>query len=284
MPTACPRGRDGHSAMRNCGGVTWQAQPGNPSPRMFRAIPDARLIQSHGVQQRRRPDDGETTGRLAPRRTVATHPVGINLGKSKVTPLDQAAQDYAQSPRALWPVAGFLCRQRSARPTRPPATANRTSGIGRNSGGAPAGEHGDRRVQHAIAQPILVKVAPDLSFEALDEIPRLVGPRNLAGIVQPTRRSRGRKPPTNALKKNLCGNRRLERTSFAGAARKSFATCANSPKANCPSSASAASSPPMMRKRSRRRNAGAGLLAWFMKVLRSRDAWLPLRERSRRRD
>jgi dihydroorotate dehydrogenase len=36
------------------------------------------------------------------------HPVGINLGKSKVTPLDRAAEDYANSLRALWPYADFL--------------------------------------------------------------------------------------------------------------------------------------------------------------------------------
>ena len=158
------------------GGVTWHAQPGNPAPRMFRAVPDAALINRMGFNNGGaealavKLDAWRAAGRW-PR-----HPVGINLGKSKITPLEQAAGDYASSFRLLRSRADFFVVNVSS-----PNTPNL-----RQLQDKSALDEILAALQESNpppAKPILVKVAPDLSFEALDEILELVGPRAIAGLV-----------------------------------------------------------------------------------------------------
>ena len=180
------------------GGVTWHPQPGNPAPRMFRAVSDEALINRMGFNN---PGAVAIAAKLTEWRSLGfwpKHPVGINLGKSKITPLDRAAEDYASSLRALWPHADFFVVNVSS-PNTPnlrqlqdkaaldeilsalqevnQESATR-SVVSRQL--SVAADHGPRTTDN---KPILVKVAPDLSFEALDEIGELVGPRRIAGIV-----------------------------------------------------------------------------------------------------
>jgi dihydroorotate dehydrogenase len=160
------------------GGVTWHAQPGNPPPRMFRAIPDEAVINRMGFNNSgaeavaQKLADWKNSGRWP------AHPVGINLGKSKITPLEKAAGDYASSFRALRNLADFFVVNVSS-----PNTPN----LRQLQDKAALDEifaalQEVNRVQNP-ERPILVKVAPDLSFEALDEILELAGPRQIAGIV-----------------------------------------------------------------------------------------------------
>ena len=90
------------------GAVTWHAQPGNPTPRIFRAIPDAAIVNRMGFNN----SGAEAVAqKLAEWRALGRwprHPVGINLGKSKITPLDKAAEDYANSFRVLRPHLDFF--------------------------------------------------------------------------------------------------------------------------------------------------------------------------------
>src|SRR5512132_4213733 len=75
------------------GGVTWHAQAGNPAPRMFRAIPDEALVNRMGFNN---PGAEALAARLAQWKASGLwpdHQVGMNLGKSKVTPLEGAALD-----------------------------------------------------------------------------------------------------------------------------------------------------------------------------------------------
>ena len=167
------------------GGVTWHSQPGNPAPRMFRAVADHALINRMGFNNAgaeamaRRLTDWKEAHRWP------SHPVGINLGKSKITPLENAARDYADSFRVLWPLADFFVVNVSS-PNTPnlrqlqdkaaldeilAALLEVNSAMAQKAGGGASGK------------PILVKVAPDLSFDALDEILGLTGPRRIAGIV-----------------------------------------------------------------------------------------------------
>lgn len=161
------------------GGVTRHPQPGNDPPRMFRVIPDRALINRMGFNNpgaeafARALEQWRRSGRW-PR-----HPVGINLGKSKVTPLDQAADDYLHSFERLRSLADFFVVNVSS-----PNTPNLRKlqdraaldeiltalNAARNRPGTPR-------------PPLLVKVAPDLSEQALDEILELALARGLDGIV-----------------------------------------------------------------------------------------------------
>lgn len=160
------------------GGATWHGQPGNPQPRMFRVIPDEALINRMGFNN---PGAEAIASRLAEWKASGfwpAHPVGINLGKSKVTALQDAAQDYAQSFKLLRPYGDFFVVNVSS-----PNTPNL-----RQLQDRAALDEILRSLQEINrasngAKPILVKVAPDLSFAALDEILELAGPRELAGIV-----------------------------------------------------------------------------------------------------
>jgi dihydroorotate dehydrogenase len=109
------------------------------------------------------------------------HPVGINLGKSKITPLDQAPGDYAATFKLVRPLADFFVVNVSS-PNTPnlrrlqdkTALAEIFEALRElNTAGPP----------EMPSKPILVKIAPDLSFEALDEILELVASAKIAGIV-----------------------------------------------------------------------------------------------------
>src|SRR6267154_1422349 len=83
------------------GGVTWHAQPGYPAPRLFRAVAEEAIVNRMGFNN---PGAEAMAERLANWRTSGRwphHPVGINLGKSKITPLEEAAEDYANSFQVL---------------------------------------------------------------------------------------------------------------------------------------------------------------------------------------
>jgi dihydroorotate dehydrogenase len=174
------------------GGVTWHAQPGNPAPRMFRAVADEALINRMGFNNSGAEALAE---RLANWRALGrwpSHPVGINLGKSRITSLEQAAEDYSNSLRLLWPHADFFVVNVSS-PNTPnlrqlqdkAALDNILVALQKVNGQCAAAnsEHDVPSRSTPGPKPILVKVAPDLSLEALDEILDLVGPRQLAGLV-----------------------------------------------------------------------------------------------------
>jgi dihydroorotate dehydrogenase len=150
------------------------------------------------------------------------HPVGINLGKSKITPLENAAEDYANSYRLLRPHLDFFVLNVSSpntpglRQLQDKAALDEILAAIQESGGEtpttkhqtpekhqtpttkfqerPRTEDGghraeDNRQEHAIrntqygTRPLLIKVAPDLSFDALDQLLELAGERQVAGIV-----------------------------------------------------------------------------------------------------
>jgi dihydroorotate dehydrogenase len=160
------------------GGVTWHAQAGNPPPRLFRAVADGALINRMGFN-----NEGAyaLAARLARWRADGLWPavpVGLNLGKSKITPLEAAADDYAQSFELLWPHADFFVVNVSS-----PNTPNLRQLQDRAALDEILARLQAINAARSRAKPVLVKVAPDLSFEALDEILTLAEPRQVAGIV-----------------------------------------------------------------------------------------------------
>jgi dihydroorotate dehydrogenase len=173
------------------GAVTWHAQPGNEPPRVFRAIPEEAIVNRMGFNNAGAVAVAQRLAQLHAAELWPRHPVGINLGKSKVTPLAEAAADYAASFRVLRAHADFFVvnvsspntpnlRQLQDRAALDEILAavqeinDRRDSPPRNPG-LPATPHGRK--------PILVKVAPDLTFEALDELLGVVESRDIAGIV-----------------------------------------------------------------------------------------------------
>ncbi|HXT39003.1 MAG TPA: quinone-dependent dihydroorotate dehydrogenase [Candidatus Angelobacter sp.] len=158
------------------GGVTWHSQPGNPAPRMFRAVADEALVNRMGFNNSGAEAMAQKLSQWHALDRWPRHPVAINLGKSKITPLERAAEDYANSFRTLRSHADFFVVNVSS-----PNTPN----LRQLQDRAALDEilAAMQAINRQPAKPILVKVAPDLSFDALDEIIELTGPRQIAGIV-----------------------------------------------------------------------------------------------------
>src|SRR5207302_11366493 len=146
------------------GAVTWHPQPGNPPPRLFRAVSDEAIINRLGFNN---PGAEVVAERLAQWRALGRwprHPVGINLGKSKVTPLAEAAEDYARSFRVLQPHADFFVVNVSSPNTPGLRQLQDKSALDEILAAI------QQTRNPASSRPVLVKISPDLSFEAVDEI------------------------------------------------------------------------------------------------------------------
>ncbi len=181
------------------GGVTWHPQPGNPQPRIFRAVADEALINRMGFNN---PGAEALAVTLAKWRSSGhwpSHPVGINLGKSKITPLENAAEDYSKSLRALWSLVDFFVVNVSSpntpnlRQLQDKAALDEILIALQEVNCEQAQMLSSERLRFENCQPqtsdskllkpILVKIAPDLSCEAMDEILEVAGIRGVAGIV-----------------------------------------------------------------------------------------------------
>jgi dihydroorotate dehydrogenase len=167
------------------GGVTRHAQPGNPAPRMFRAVKEQALINRMGFNNAGAEAMAARLAEWRRRGRWPSHPVGINLGKSKITPLEEASADYVYSFKLLRDYADFFVVNVSS-PNTPNLRQLQDKAAldeilaalqeaNQRTGQSSTGAH--------LSKPILVKVAPDLSFQALDEILELAAPRQIAGIV-----------------------------------------------------------------------------------------------------
>ncbi|MUN62709.1 quinone-dependent dihydroorotate dehydrogenase [Kocuria sediminis] len=166
------------------GTVTAQAQPGNPRPRLFRLVRDRAVVNRMGFNN----DGAEAVApRLArARRELETdhrgraRPVlGVNIGKTKVVPLEDAVDDYLQSTRTLAPLADYLVVNVSS-PNTPGLRQLQEIESLRPllaAVGAAADEAADRHV------PLLVKIAPDLSDEDVAAVADLALDLGLDGIV-----------------------------------------------------------------------------------------------------
>ncbi len=162
------------------GGVTQYPQPGNDRPRLFRAPTTEAIVNRMGFNnlgadalqhQLKRPSNASRV------------PIGINLGKSKRTPLEHAHEDFAYSFQSLRDYADFFVVNVSS-PNTPGlrqlqdrdalrtilTTLNDINAKGESNDGTPT-------------KPILVKISPDLTLSAVDDVIALALDLKLAGIV-----------------------------------------------------------------------------------------------------
>jgi dihydroorotate dehydrogenase len=150
------------------GTVTARPQPGNPAPRMFRLPADRALLNRMGFNNL---GAGALAMRLARQRPEV--PIGVNIGKTKVTPAAAAVDDYRASARLVGPLASYLVVNVSS-PNTPGLRDLQAVKTLRPILSAVLAE---------TSKPVLVKIAPDLSDSDVDEIADLAVELGLAGIV-----------------------------------------------------------------------------------------------------
>ncbi len=161
------------------GTVTAVGQPGNPRPRLWRVPERGGLVNRMGFN-----NDGATAvaGRLRRlRRTAAGRRVvlGVNIGKSKVTPAAAAETDYVHSARTLAPYADYLVVNVSSPNTPGLRDLQQIEAL------RPILRQVQRAADAAAARavPVLVKIAPDLADRDIEDIAALSRELDLAGVI-----------------------------------------------------------------------------------------------------
>lgn len=150
------------------GTVTAAPQPGNPAPRLFRLPDDRALLNRMGFNNH---GAGALAARLA--RHQADVPIGVNIGKTKITPAEEAVSDYRASARLLAPLASYLVVN---------VSSPNTPGL-RDLQAVEALRPILAAVRAETTRPVLVKIAPDLADDDLDAVADLSVELGLAGIV-----------------------------------------------------------------------------------------------------
>jgi len=160
------------------GTVTAHGQPGNPRPRLFRLTESESIINRMGFNNA---GAAALAARLADVGDIGV-PLGISLGKSKVTPVEAAVGDYLTSLRALYRFADYLAVNVSS-PNTPGLRGLQDRGPLDELLGALTEEAGCLAGQHDRPVPVLVKIAPDLSDAALGELLEVCSDRGIAGVI-----------------------------------------------------------------------------------------------------
>jgi dihydroorotate dehydrogenase len=158
------------------GTVTAKAQPGNPEPRIFRLPKQQALINRLGFNNDGADAIAERLRKLRDSGRWPTVPVGINIGKSKATPLPQAADDYLYSFRLLHDFADYITLNVSSPNTpglrelqEPQKLGELLCAINNEPG--------------AATKTVLIKISPDLSPIELEAILNVSAENQVEGII-----------------------------------------------------------------------------------------------------
>lgn len=150
------------------GTITCYPQPGNPQLRLFRLPEDKGIINRMGFNNR-----GAEAAAARFARSRARIPIGINLGKSKITEIGDAASDYQRSFQLLHPYGDYFVIN---------VSSPNTLGLRSLQDKGPLIEI-IRLMQEVSRRPLFVKIAPDLELDAVDDVIDVVESEDLTGVV-----------------------------------------------------------------------------------------------------
>ncbi|WP_022829361.1 quinone-dependent dihydroorotate dehydrogenase [Sphingobacterium paucimobilis] len=157
------------------GTVTPRPQPGNDKPRMFRLVNDAALINRMGFNNQ---GADVAAGRLKHLKDREGVIIGGNIGKNKVTPNEEAVNDYIYCFHALYEYVDYFVVN---------VSSPNTPGLRDLQEKEPLMRILDTLQQLNLekpkAKPILLKIAPDLTDSQLDDIVEIVTETKIAGVI-----------------------------------------------------------------------------------------------------
>jgi len=156
------------------GTVTALPQPGNPRPRLFRLPSDRALVNRMGFN-----NDGAEAIATRIKHLRITNPfglpiIGANIGKSRAVEVEDAADDYRSSARALAPHADYLAVN---------VSSPNTPGLRSLQSVEALKPILEAVKEEALGKPILVKIAPDLADEDVQAVAVLVLEMGLDGVI-----------------------------------------------------------------------------------------------------
>lgn len=155
------------------GTVTPKPQEGNPKPRLFRLVEDEAIINRMGFN-----NDGLEVIKERLKNRTSKVIVGGNLGKNKVTPNEEADEDYKKGFEALYEVVDYFVVNVSSPNTPNLRALQEKEPLKQLLSALQVLNH-----TKAVPKPILLKIAPDLSNEQLDDVIEIVLETKLAGVI-----------------------------------------------------------------------------------------------------
>lgn len=160
------------------GTLTPRPQPGNDKPRLFRLIPQRAIINRMGFN-----NHGIAAGVENIREATRFNGVlGVNIGKNKVTPNEDAAQDYLACLRAAWPVADYIAINFSS-PNTPGLRDLQAAEPAARLLASLKSEQANMAAETGRQVPIFMKVAPDVTDEQITELSRVFLDEGLDGLI-----------------------------------------------------------------------------------------------------
>ena len=156
------------------GTVTALPQPGNEKPRLFRLIADRALINRMGFNNDGAEVVAKRLAELRAKRHRNLPVIGVNIGKSKVVDVADAASDYRRSAQLLAEYADYLAVNVSS-PNTPGLRSLQNVDALRPILAAV--------LEEANGKPVLVKIAPDLADDDIVAVAALVRELGLAGVI-----------------------------------------------------------------------------------------------------
>ena len=160
------------------GTVTARPQPGNPRPRIFRYPEQEVLINRLGFNNEGATAIARRLERLRSSSLAPAVPIGVNLGKSRATPLGDAPSDYRESFRLLAPLADYVALN---------VSSPNTPGL-RDLQDEDALERllqvmTDENRRMSRPRPLLLKIAPDLPAQSIEALVKKCEAFGLAGLI-----------------------------------------------------------------------------------------------------
>ncbi|MFZ6026410.1 MAG: quinone-dependent dihydroorotate dehydrogenase [Chloroflexota bacterium] len=164
------------------GTITPRPQPGNPKPRLFRLVPERAVINRMGFPGKGADFAARQLPGTAAMRKVSPCIIGINIGKNKDTPLEEATRDYTSLMRTLGALGDYLAINISSPNT---VGLRRLQGRELLEGLLTALAHERQAQAEAIGRhvPLLVKLAPDLSDAELDDALDAIQRTGMDGVI-----------------------------------------------------------------------------------------------------
>jgi dihydroorotate dehydrogenase len=164
------------------GTVTHLQQPGNERPRVFRYPEQGAIINRMGFNN----DGAEAVARrlkAALGKRKSRIPLGINIGKSKVVPLDQAVEDYLASFNLLVDYADYITLNVSSPNTQGLRELQKEAHLDTLLGELSSARRNRARKLGLKPTPLLLKIAPDLTFREIDTILECIARWEIDGVI-----------------------------------------------------------------------------------------------------
>ncbi len=165
------------------GTLTALKQPGNERPRIFRLKKDQALVNRCGFNNDGAEEVSLRLGRKYGAKLKLPVPAGMNIGKSKLTPLDQAAGDYLRSFEWVWPFADYVVINVSSPNTPDLRLLQEKESLAAILTALKESNRAIASRRNEPVKPVLVKIAPDLSPHQVDDIIEVIASSGADGII-----------------------------------------------------------------------------------------------------